>query len=45
MLLMTPMGGWHQMFGEAMITSGIVGMLILGIGALRRGLSREGPRE
>jgi len=37
MLLITPMGGWHHTLGVAMITSGIVGMLITGIGALRRG--------
>jgi ubiquinone biosynthesis protein len=37
MLLITPMGGWHHTLGETMILSGIVGMLITGIGALRRG--------
>ena len=36
MLLLTPMGGWHHILGEIMITSGIAGMLIGGIGALRR---------
>ena len=36
MLLLTPMGGWHHILGETMIVSGIVGMLIAGIGALRR---------
>ena len=37
MLLITPMGGWHHRLGEAMIISGIAGMIISGIGALRHG--------
>ena len=37
MLLMTPMGGWHDLLGKTMLISGIAGMLITGIGALRRG--------
>ena len=36
LLLLTPMGGWHHLLGEAMIISGIVGMLVAGIGAMRR---------
>ena len=36
MLLMTPMGGWHDTVGETMLVSGLIGMLITGIGALRR---------
>ena len=36
LLLLTPMGGWHHRLGEAMIVSGIVGMLFAAIGALRR---------
>ncbi len=36
MLLLSPMGGWHHFIGEAMITSGIAGMLVTGLGALRR---------
>jgi hypothetical protein len=36
MLLMTPMSGWHDILGKAMLISGIVGMLITGVGALRR---------
>ncbi len=36
MLLLTPMGGWHHVLGEAMIISGIAGMLIAAIGAMRR---------
>ena len=40
MLMMTPMGGWHDVFGGTMLISGIVGMLITGIGALRRDHSR-----
>jgi ubiquinone biosynthesis protein len=41
MLLMTPMGGWHDIIGKTMLTSGIVGMLITGIGALRRDRSQR----
>jgi ubiquinone biosynthesis protein len=41
MLLMTPMGAWHDAVGEIMLISGIVGMLITGIGALRRGHSQR----
>ena len=36
MLLMTPMGGWHDIFGELMIISGFVGITIIYIRALRR---------
>ncbi|MDP2370572.1 ABC1 kinase family protein [Rhodoferax sp.] len=36
LLLLTPMGGWHHLLGEAMVICGIVGMLIIGIGAMRR---------
>ena len=37
MLLMTPMGGWHDAVGLAMMGSGLAGMLITFLGALRRG--------
>lgn len=36
MLLLTPMGGWHHIFGEIMIITRIAGMLIAGFGAMRR---------
>ncbi len=36
LLLLTPMGGWHHWLGEAMVISGIAGMLAIGIGAMRR---------
>ena len=36
MLLMTPMGGWHDIFGELMIVSGFIGIIIIYIRALRR---------
>jgi len=39
MLLLTPMGGWHHFLGEAMIISGIAGMLML---IARIGTSRSG---
>lgn len=37
MLLMTPMSNWHDTLGETMVICGIIGMFIIGIGALRRG--------
>jgi len=37
MLLMTPMSDWHDILGEAMVISGIGGMVIMSISALRRG--------
>ena len=36
MLLMTPAGHSHDILGEIMLFSGLVGMLIAGVGALRR---------
>ena len=36
LLLLTPVGGWHHLLGEAMVICGIVGMLVTGIGAMRR---------
>ena len=36
LLLLTPTGGWHHLLGEAMVICGIVGMLVIGIGAMRR---------
>ena len=36
MLLMTPMGGWHDTLGNAMIISGFAGIIIIYIRALRR---------
>jgi ubiquinone biosynthesis protein len=41
MLLMTPMGHWHDTLGDIMLFSGIAGMLITGIGALRRDHSQR----
>jgi hypothetical protein len=34
------MGGWRDTVGKGMLGSGIIGMLITGIGALRRDQSR-----
>jgi hypothetical protein len=34
--MLTPIGGRHHIFGEVMIAAGVVGMLLAGIGALRR---------
>ncbi len=45
MLLLTPMGGWHHTLGETMIISGIVGMLISGIGAWRRSHGHQYDRK
>ena len=36
MLLMTPMGGWHDTFGNMMIISGFIGIITIYIRALRR---------
>ncbi|MFN7570923.1 MAG: ABC1 kinase family protein [Betaproteobacteria bacterium] len=36
MLLLTPLGGWHHVLGEAMIGGGVLGMLVAAIRALRR---------
>ena len=36
LLLLTPIGGWRHTLGEIMIVSGIVGIVIAGIGAMRR---------
>ena len=36
MLLLTPMAGWHHVLGEIMVISGVTGMLVTGIGSLRR---------
>lgn len=36
MLLMTPMGGWHDTLGDIMLISGIGGMFMTAIRALRR---------
>jgi ubiquinone biosynthesis protein len=41
MLLMTPMGGWHDTLGETMIIAGIVGMLITRIGVWLRNRARR----
>jgi ubiquinone biosynthesis protein len=41
MLLMTPGVDWHDTVGTTMLISGIVGMLITGIGALRRDHSQR----
>jgi ubiquinone biosynthesis protein len=41
MLLMTPVGHWQGTVGKAMLISGIAGMLLTGIGALRRDHSQR----
>ena len=41
LLLLTPMGGWHHSLGEAMIVSGIAGMIVAAIGAMRRDHGRH----
>lgn len=37
MLLLTPMDGWHHNLGEVMIISGIIGMVVIAISAMRYG--------
>jgi ubiquinone biosynthesis protein len=41
MLLLTPTAGWHHTLGETMIVTGIVGMFISYVGALRRDRGRR----
>ena len=41
MLLMTPMGGWHDTLGTAMIIGGIVGILITRVGGWLRNRGRR----
>jgi ubiquinone biosynthesis protein len=41
MLLLTPMGGWHHILGEIMIVSGIGGIVIAGMSAMRRNHGRR----
>lgn len=36
MLLMTPMGGWHEVLGETMLVTGFLGIITIYIRALRR---------
>jgi ubiquinone biosynthesis protein len=35
LLLLTPVDGWHHVLGEAMVVSGLVGMVISAIGMMR----------
>ena len=42
MLMLTPMGGRHHVLGEAMIVSGIIGMIFAAIAALRRDHGKDG---
>jgi uncharacterized membrane protein len=37
MLLLTTSGDWHHSLGEILIGAGILGIIITGISALRRG--------
>ena len=41
MLLFSPMGGWHHLLGVTMIISGILGILIIRIGAWIRDRGRR----
>lgn len=41
MLMLSPLGGWHHLLGESMITAGIIGMITICIGALRRDRGRR----
>lgn len=36
LLLLRPLRDWHHVLGEAMIFSGIIGIVVAGIGAMRR---------
>jgi ubiquinone biosynthesis protein len=41
LLLFAQMGGWHHRLGEIMVVSGILGMLIIRIGAWLRDRGRR----
>jgi ubiquinone biosynthesis protein len=41
MLVIAPLGGWHQILGETMVISGILGTLIICVGTLRRDRGRR----
>ena len=41
MLVLAPLGGWHHMLGEAMVVIGIIGIVMISFGALRRDRGRR----
>jgi ubiquinone biosynthesis protein len=41
MLVLAPLEGWHHILGETMVVSGIIGTLLICIGALRRDRGRR----
>jgi ubiquinone biosynthesis protein len=41
MLMMTPMGGWHDRLGDTMIIGGVAGMVVLGTGMWLRDRRRR----
>jgi len=41
MLVLAPQGGWHQVLGEAMVFAGILGTLLICIGAVRHDRGRR----
>ena len=41
MLVLAPLGGWHHFLGDSMVVIGIVGIVVISIGALRRDRGRR----
>lgn len=41
MLVLTPLGGWHHTLGESMVVIGIIGIVMISVGALRRDRGRR----
>ena len=41
MLVLAPLGGWHHLLGEAMVVIGIIAIVVISFGALRRDRGRR----
>lgn len=41
MLVLAPSGGWHHTLGESMVVIGIIGIVMISVGALRRDRGRR----
>jgi len=41
MLVLAPIGGWHHTLGESMVVIGIIGIVMISVGALRRDRGRR----
>ena len=45
MLVIAPLVGWHHILGETMVAAGIAGMVLVGVGVLRRDSGRGRGRR